>query len=318
MLRKLSILAILLLPCLAQSITPAAEESVLLLVPSRQLTVRCSFDIARIRPVQLVSYTTPRKRSADPDLFVWRNDERRWEQISVEVYRGGEFLDKEPSHVLLFGTDRYLRAALLEASARRWKTERIPSMNLGDLVNGMDRMFRFSPSEWRWLARRNGLELKDRNEQRRRYGRYGPPGTKPTPPPKPAVEPAAAPAPEPEIEGPVVPAPRPRMDGILELVPEPGPAVEPEAQPMVEPEAQPVPEPKPPVMPEPEPQLEVEPEPTSPPEPEPEPGPEEVSADRKWQELPQVEDLEDTMPRGVKSVGDSIRRELDPVPPQDK
>jgi len=339
MLRKMCILAIVLLPCLAQCFTPIAEESVMLVVPSRQLTVRCAFDIARLCPLQLVAYSTPRKRSAVPDLFVWRKAEKRWDKISVEDYRAGSFLEQQPTRVFLFGTDRYLRSAIVEASGRRWRTKRIASMNLGDLVNAMHGEFHFSPSEWRWLAKRNGLVLKDRNEERRRYGRYGPPGQKPK-------APVVGPAPAPEVEQPAPPARQPRLSTVLELVPEPEAVPEPEpvvkptpkpapapvAEPKVEPRPVPAPGPKPePVPKTPEPVLKPtpeEPKPQPKPELEPPPDPEsEVEADpkpgkkpaaRKWQELPQVDDLEETMPKGVKSVGDSIRRELEPVAAEDK
>ena len=332
MLRNMCILAVVLLPCLAQCFTPIAEESVMLVVPSRQLTVRCAFDIARLYPLQLVAYSTPRKRSAVPDLFVWRKAEKRWDKISVEDYRAGSFLEQQPTRVFIFGTDRYLRSAIVEASGRRWRTKRIASMNLGDLVNTMHGEFHFSPSEWRWLAKRNGLVLKDRNEERRRYGRYGPPGQKPRLPVVPPKEPVVEPAPAPEVEQ---PARQPRLSTVLELVPEPEAVPEPE--PVVKPEPEPAPVAEPKVAPKPVPAPEPKPEPAPkapeseqkpkpelkpPPDPEPEveaePKPGKKPAARKWQELPQVDDLEETMPKGVRSVGDSIRRELEPVAAEDK
>ena len=335
MLRNMCILAVVLLPCLAQCFTPIAEESVMLVVPSRQLTVRCAFDIARLCPLQLVAYSTPRKRSAVPDLFVWRKAEKRWDKISVEDYRAGSFLEQQPTRVFLFGTDRYLRSAIVEASGRRWRTKRIASMNLGDLVNTMHGEFHFSPSEWRWLAKRNGLVLKDRNEERRRYGRYGPPGQKPKPAVVPTKEPVVEPAPAPEVEQPAPPARQPRLSTVLELVPEPEAVPEPE--PVVKPEPEPAPVAEPKVAPKPVPAPEPKPEPAPkapeseqkpkpelkpPPDPEPEveaePKPDKKPAARKWQELPQVDDLEETMPKGVRSVGDSIRRELEPVAAEDK
>jgi hypothetical protein len=77
------------------------------------------------------------------------------------------------------------------------QARRIASLTPVDLLNELNRDLAFTPMEWRWLAKRYGLTLTDLNAERRRYGKYGPPGSKPVKPqPSAGVEmPPAAPPP---------------------------------------------------------------------------------------------------------------------------
>jgi hypothetical protein len=154
----------------------AADTPDALVVPSRYTIVKLAFDMDRIRDVRLLSYhakdTTEQTR-----LYTWNAGLEEWEPVSLAEYREAKIFRKEPGTVLLVGTEKQMPAELLEASSWAEALVRLESLDIVELVNGLDKVFDFSPREWRWLAERYGLKLKDRNEKLRRWGKYGPPGS---------------------------------------------------------------------------------------------------------------------------------------------
>jgi hypothetical protein len=204
--RALSVLSVLMtiLP-FAQGASDA--PATLLVVPSRYTIVQLAFDIAKVRPVTLVAYEVePRQKTVV--LHRWDVPAVDWVRVSLEDYASGMAYRPIPARAVLVGSDKNLPEALASLPSGM-DVQRIPTLKFAPMVNAMNETFAFTPSEWRWLARRHNLELKDTNAQRRRWGKYGPPdGSLPptdasmiTLPPTEDVAPApATPLPAPTIE----------------------------------------------------------------------------------------------------------------------
>jgi hypothetical protein len=187
----------------------AGEAGRLLLVnPPRQTVVQVAFGVSQLRPVYLVAYDT-RLAGGGCVLHFWDEVSREWIRMSAEEFRTGALLNGDVARVVIVGADKDVPAEVAAAAAGLGTAQRVPSLLVRDLVNALNESLKFAPSEWRWLAKEYGLQIKDLNEDRRRYGRYGPPGARPGPQPAPeaplvpvieptpAGEPAGAPTPEP-------------------------------------------------------------------------------------------------------------------------
>ena len=150
-------------------------DSTVLVIPSRYTIVQLGFDVLRLRPaVSLVAYDI--SPTGEPVLHVWNAQQRDWVRTGIEELRSGSIFRSPPRSAVVMGTDEEIDPALSEAvKAVSPTVEEIHSRALADLVNGLNKVLRFTPGEWKRLARKHGLVLKDLNEQRRRYGKYGPP-----------------------------------------------------------------------------------------------------------------------------------------------
>ncbi len=158
-----------------------AGDAVLLVVPARPTIVQYGFDIATLRPAVLVSYQHA-ARSSTPILHVWDKASQEWTRISIEEYSSGASFPKTPKRAIVIGDNVALVSKLVEAAASIGNVRSIPTLNLMDLSNSLNEDLKFSAGEWKWLAKMHGLQLKDLNADRRRYGKYGKPGEKRTPP----------------------------------------------------------------------------------------------------------------------------------------
>jgi hypothetical protein len=180
-------------------ITAFASEAVLaeqgtaktvLVVPSRTRMVQFAMDIARLRPTYVVAYGT-RSSPTDVALYLWSDKAQEWKDISAEEYGNGSVLDASAQSLALVGSKKDVPSELLQQPEWATKSVRIESLNAAEMANALDRSMHFTPTEWRWLARRYDITLTDLNSERRRYGKYGPPGSKARP------EQTEAPAPVP-------------------------------------------------------------------------------------------------------------------------
>lgn len=206
-------------------------ERVLLVIPARYTVVQFAFDMARVRDVSLVAYDQLPK-TTEPVLHVWDPQSRAWERISLSAYSSGSMFADSIDRAILVGNDATLPASLAESTAWADKVDRIQSLQIADLANGMAPILKFSPAEWQWLSRRYELKLEDQNWERRRYGKYGKPGKERSMPPaarqKEAAQAAAAEQPQdattlepaPVVEE--VPAPMPADVRAIEETPETG------------------------------------------------------------------------------------------------
>lgn len=151
-----------------------SEPSTLLVIPARYRIVQLAFDLVSIRPISLVSYQT----APDSDkavLHTWAPVAGAWNSTDLAQLASGEVLVGRPARAILIG-----EAPAQVASAFAWcdQVQPISTLDMKEVVNDLNETLDFSPREWRWLAARHGLVLKDLNAERRRYGRYGPPGSK--------------------------------------------------------------------------------------------------------------------------------------------
>ncbi|MFC1451770.1 hypothetical protein ACFLSJ_00315 [Verrucomicrobiota bacterium] len=191
----------------AQWGSAAAEQDwTVLVIPARHTIVQIGFDMTRIRPVHLVACRDG--AAGAPIIHVWDGDAGDWVQIGLDEYASGGVFTTRPRRIVLIGSERDLPQAVRRASSWAAELERIPSLQIVDLVNGLDGLLHFAPWEWKWLAKRHELKLKDLNEDRRRYGRYGPPGRNRTQVPRSDDRSGrqVAPMPVPDVR-PVPPAP---------------------------------------------------------------------------------------------------------------
>ncbi len=174
-----------------------AEAPTILVVPARYTIVQLSFDIAGVRSVFLVSYGGDSGSVARP-MHIWDSKTRKWVETNIEEYSTADIFETTPQRIILVGSDEDLPSVLVEASFWCPDVKRIPTLNIVTLVNTLNESLKFTPREWKWLAKRYKLKLKDLNAERRRYGKYGKPGEK-TKVPMP-MAPATIKAGEPEPE----------------------------------------------------------------------------------------------------------------------
>jgi len=182
---------------------------VAMVIPARYRIVQLAFDIARLRDLTLVSYRET-KTPQEPLMHVWQPGMREWSATDISEYGSGAVFGRLPRKTILIGDDPSLLETLSQVTSWGGEMLRIATLDFVTLVNVLNGSLHFSPREWKWLAARYELELKDLNVEQRRYGRYGKPGkplfplrkTPPRPEPEtpPAVEPAAEPVVEPAVE----------------------------------------------------------------------------------------------------------------------
>jgi hypothetical protein len=189
----------------------AGEARTLLVIPPRHTVVQLAFGVARLRPVYLVAYDT-RVPGSGLVLHFWDTRRNDWVRTTTDGFRAGALFDELPGRIVLVGTDKDVPAEVASAAAGLGKVQRVSSLLVKDMINSLDEGMKFTAGEWKWLAKTYGLQIVDLNEERRMYGRYGPPGSRPPAPP--SAEPSAVPvAREPaDGEGPInpgAPAPAP-------------------------------------------------------------------------------------------------------------
>jgi hypothetical protein len=155
----------------------AAGEDGVLVVPSRYTVIQLAFDVAALRDTTLISYQKS-DTGKDPVLYVWNSTASAWKSISIGEYSIGAFSTAVPKEMILIGSDGDLPASIIDGASQAEKVTRIETLNAADIVNKLDQSMKFTPSEWKALANKHGFTIKDNNEERRRWGRYGPPGKK--------------------------------------------------------------------------------------------------------------------------------------------
>ncbi|MFC1498578.1 hypothetical protein ACFLS1_08940 [Verrucomicrobiota bacterium] len=158
-----------------QAMAEKQKSAALLVIPARHTIVKLSFDISALRKnkkVSLVSYSTSAMTS-ELKIHLWNNITHEWSEISAEEYKSGAVFDSQPERVILVGDEKGLPSFLVETSSWCEKVERISELNVATIVNTLNKSMKFTQREWQWLAGRYNLKLKDKNEERRRYGKYG-------------------------------------------------------------------------------------------------------------------------------------------------
>jgi hypothetical protein len=157
-----------------------SEATLLLVVPARYTIVQFAFDIAKLRPstVAMVAYDDNPTNQA-PRIHVWNGAIRDWMRMSLSEYRNGSFMRTPPKNIVLIGSDMP-GGVLMEGSTWATAKKRVPTFSAVTLVNTLNETMSFTQDEWKTLARRYGLKLKDMNDERRRHGKWGVPGQEKT------------------------------------------------------------------------------------------------------------------------------------------
>jgi hypothetical protein len=200
-----------------------AQGPTLLVIPARPSVVKFAFDAASLRPMYLVSYD--RDKAGAPFLNLWNPEQRQWSRLTVDEYKSGNLFTVPPARALVFGPETMTPAELGGIAAVCADVTREPGLDRLAMANALNAKLNFTVGEWRTLSERNQLELKDQNTDRRRWGKYGPPGQKAKPAVKEAAldaEPIAPPAPvEKDEAAALAPAPEKKAP-----VPAPAPAAQ--------------------------------------------------------------------------------------------
>ena len=170
--RRVTWLAVLFAVVLSAEARSAARADgpALLIIPSRYTVVQFAADIAGIRSLYLIAYD--KDRNGDLVLYIWDEAGAEWITIGLEEFQSGDVLSRTPSVTFLISQQGQTPAGLASGYDN---VKHVQSLNVKDMVNALHAELRFTASEWKGLARRYGLQLEDRNADRRRYGRYGSP-----------------------------------------------------------------------------------------------------------------------------------------------
>ena len=140
------------------------SSATLLVIPARPRTVQLAFDLARIRPITVVAYHG-QANTAEPVLHVWSGAD--WQYVSLPDFADKAFLRGAVQKTIVIGDDQTVPVTLLHSIPWCFDIERLPTLNVADLINSLDRTLHFREREWKWLADRYGLRLTDLNAERR-------------------------------------------------------------------------------------------------------------------------------------------------------
>ncbi|MBM4148919.1 MAG: hypothetical protein FJ224_07735 [Lentisphaerae bacterium] len=178
----------------------AEGPGTVLVIPSRYKLVQMALDVASIRRLGVVAYNVDAK-TGEASLYAWQ-PQAKWRRIDDAAYKADAGLGVSGAATVIVrdiaGIPSLLETAPAWGSAAKW----VDAMDLAGLFNTLNETLSFKSEEWLVLGERYGLQLKDMNEERRRYGRYGRLGQGPLPPPRTEAEvmpvPEAVPMPVPE------------------------------------------------------------------------------------------------------------------------
>ena len=217
--KRLGLVAMVMVVLGFSAETANASEPMLLVIPARYTLVQFAFDVARMRSVYLVSYEVA--KNGELDVYVWDKLRQAWQPTSEDAIVSQSIFDRSPSRAVIVGRSGNVPAAISESVGTIGDVRSITSLNLADVVNELHQSLKFKPSEWRWLAGRYGLELQDRNADRRRWGRYGPPGEQrerpmPTMSDSDGISPVTMPERERDIDAPRMPTSYPAPAAVTE------------------------------------------------------------------------------------------------------
>lgn len=171
---RFALVALAMLPVLFAGHAEAARKQDVLVVPARQRTVALAFDVRALRDLVMITYRGTAATEA-PLMHVWSPSANAWQELSAEAYAFGQFMSTQPGKLFLIGTDRDLPASVIAGASQAAEVVRIDSISMAEMANTFNQHMKFSPREWRTLSERHGLQTRDLNYERRKWGRFGPP-----------------------------------------------------------------------------------------------------------------------------------------------
>lgn len=134
---------------------PARDSAVILVIPSRPRVLQIFFDLAQARELTLVAYRQGPPAAA-PVIHVWTG--REWNKVGFDDFCALRFGKRPPETVILVGDDRTVPEALRQGLGRPGKTIRLQSLEICDLVNGLDKYFHFDEREWSLITGQYGVK----------------------------------------------------------------------------------------------------------------------------------------------------------------
>jgi len=145
--------------------------STLVFIPARLKVVAFMQDVYRLRKITLVSYQGNVK-SMEPSLYGWNGSV--WKRTTFDDLRAG---DAMPERIIVVGDASITPASVIDFSAQCENGLQIESLDTTVMASAIEKLLLLTPKEVKWLARKQSLVVTDRNAERRRYGRWGKPGS---------------------------------------------------------------------------------------------------------------------------------------------
>lgn len=158
----------------------AQGPAAMLVIPARFTVVQLALDVAGKKPICIVAYDKGRQPGTHI-MHRWDGAAGQWQPISDVDFAAGTPWPVLPPSVFIVGLPAEMPS--LFANQPAWCDDiiKVESLAIAPLINSLNERLAFSPSDWRWFADKYKLQIKDLNEERRRYGKYGKPGSQPTP-----------------------------------------------------------------------------------------------------------------------------------------
>jgi hypothetical protein len=153
-----------------QAFAGSATPSTILVIPARARMVQLAFQVSAVKDVGLVSYDN-NAMAKDLLIHVWNGHE--WIRITADEYTSGAFMSGTAKDVFILGSTTTVPAVMTVDPTWGKTIHRIAELDSAPILNELGKVMNFTPSQWKWLAEKNGMILTDHNAERRRYGRWG-------------------------------------------------------------------------------------------------------------------------------------------------
>lgn len=145
------------------------EKNILLVVPARPRMVELAFDINRLYPVEILS-SCQNPDFDKPVLYIWK--EGMWSYVSLDAFCSKQFTRDTIDKVIFMGRRDSIPSILPNCMQWALEIEHIETFNISEILNSLDNTMNFNESQWRWLAKRYGLNLMDLNAGKRTSNPY--------------------------------------------------------------------------------------------------------------------------------------------------
>ncbi|HAS82899.1 MAG TPA: hypothetical protein DCS43_09575 [Verrucomicrobia bacterium] len=163
-----------LIVAMLSSVAASAAQNEVLIVPARQRLVELAFDMHTLRGLTLISYRAG-STGKPPLMHLWNTQSKSWSELNPESFAFGQFMTGQPKIIYLIGLPSDVPQILVDGATQAKKVVRIETLDVVNLINTLNETLAFSPREWKALEPQYGLKTKDLNEERRKWGRFGPP-----------------------------------------------------------------------------------------------------------------------------------------------
>lgn len=160
---------------LSSPFAQAELDRLVLAVPARHMLVNLAFDLADMHPqdLDIVCYSQAATEEGIHlecfDRVSWR-----WRTLDMETWQHQGTFRPGARRMVLVGNDA--TAQRLRVTSWATRIQQADGTQPHEVANAVHRELRLSRPQWQRLAKTHGFKLEDRNVERRRYGRYGPPG----------------------------------------------------------------------------------------------------------------------------------------------